>query len=344
MNRPVLAAALLVPAAIAAAGALAGARGRAPAGPRQIELSGIIEATEVDLRSELAGTIARVAAEEGERIAKGAVVCALDDAKIRAEALAADAAASEAEARLAVLEAGSRFEERERARARVEGEEARLKDAERDLRQARELDARGIAPKDAVERATNAVAAARAALEIARLERALVLAGPRREEIDAARAALAAARARADLAHLRVKDATIAAPLDAVVLRRYVEPGESAPAGALLATLADLRLVHVKVYVTERDLGALRLGAPADVSVDAWPGRTFRGRVSRLASEAEFTPRYLQTKEDRVKLVFEAKVDVPNEDGLLKPGMPADVRLAAMAPALEPALTSEGRP
>lgn len=320
--------------ALALAAAIAAACARQKPLPAALLVSGIVEATEVDLRSEVAATVARVLFAEGDRVEKGALVCVLDDSKLAAEAAAALAAVKEAEARLAELRAGARAEERERARARVDLEASRLRDAERELRYARELEKSAIGSKDARERAEIAVETAKAALELARRDLDLVLAGAREEEIRAFEAALEAARRRADLARLRVEDAQVRAPLSAIVVRRYVEPGESVVMGALLFTLADLTRVKVKVYVGERDLAALRIGAPAEVTVDGYPGRAFSGRLTRLATEAEFTPKNLQTKEDRVKLVFEAEIEVPNPDGALKPGMPADVRLPlAEAPA-----------
>ena len=324
-------------AALGVAGVVGAAIARTHGGPaRVIELSGIVEATEVDLRAELAGTIARVPFEEGERVEKGALVCAIDEAKIAAEARRAEADVAAAAARLALLKNGARREERERGQARVAVEEARVRDAERTLRQARELTAAHVASKDEIDRAELALDQARASLAVAQRDLDLVNLGPREEEIAAGEAQLAQAKAAADLARLRVADARVAAPLASTLTKRYVEPGESVPTGGLLLTLADLERVRVKVYVTERDLAALKIGGPVEVLADAFPGRPFPGRIARLATEAEFTPRNLQTKEDRVKLVYETRVEVPNPEGALKPGMPVDVRL--------PLVTEEGLP
>lgn len=324
--------AILVVAGLAGLAAALGAAerhtlARRAAAARTIELSGIVEAVEVDLRTEVAGTVAETPVEEGTRVEAGALICRIDDEKLAAEAERADAAVREAEARLTLLRNGPRPEEIARARARVALEKAGLREAERVLRQARDLTAQNVAPKDEVERAEIARDAARARLEVARRELEVLLAGARAEEIAAAEAALVAAQRAAHLARLRLADCRIAAPLAATLTRRYVERGETVAAGALIATLADLARLRVKVYVTERDLGAVRLGQPVEVFVDAYPGRAFPGVISRLATEAEFTPRNLQTKEDRVKLVYEVRVDIPNEAGVLKPGMPADVRI-----------------
>ncbi len=150
----------------------------------------------------------------------------------------------------------------------------------------------------------------------------------RPEEVRAARARLDQADAALRLAERRVGQAAVEAPMDGVVAKRVVEEGEIAAPGFPLATIDDLSVVRLVVYVPEPDLSRVRLGAEAQVSVDGLEGRTFGGRVTFISPEAEFTPRNVQTKEERAKLVFAVKIELPNPDGLLKPGMPADARIA----------------
>ena len=102
--------------------------------------------------------------------------------------------------------------------------------------------------------------------------------------------------------------------------------------GSTILTLADLDSVYVMIYVTEKELGRVRLGDTAEIRIDAFPDRPFEGRITYISPEAEFTPKNVQTKEDRVKLVFGVKVEIANKDGLLKPGLPAD---AVLRPAPE---------
>ncbi len=97
--------------------------------------------------------------------------------------------------------------------------------------------------------------------------------------------------------------------------------------GATVVTLAELDSVYVMIYLAEREIGRVRLGDTADVEIDAFPGRPFPGRVTYISPEAEFTPKNVQTKEDRVKLVFGVKVEIENKEGLLKPGLPADAAI-----------------
>jgi HlyD family secretion protein len=125
----------------------------------------------------------------------------------------------------------------------------------------------------------------------------------------------------------RLRDTVLYAPLSGVVLRKNVEEGETVAAGTPAFTLGDMANPWVKVYVKEDKLGWVKLGQKAAVSVDSYPGKVYDGTVTFISSEAEFTPKNVQTKEERVKLVFGMKVSVRNVNDELKPGMPADVRI-----------------
>lgn len=152
-----------------------------------------------------------------------------------------------------------------------------------------------------------------------------------RERVVASRAAAAsqeqAARARVAEIEAQLADTRIAAPADGTVMAKLVEPGELVAAGRPIATLVNLEELFVRVYVAEREVGRIRLGAAASVSVDAYPGRLFAGEVSEVAQQAEFTPKEVHMKDEREKLVFGVKLRIQNPEGLLKPGMPADARI-----------------
>lgn len=154
------------------------------------------------------------------------------------------------------------------------------------------------------------------------------LVAQRRQEVAAAQAAVASAEAALRYALALRANAVLRSPIDGVVLARAVEPGEVVAAGVSLLTVADLRRVWLRVFIPEAQLGRLRRGAAAQVYVDAFPGRPFAGTVTEIADQAEFTPRNVQTREERVKLVFGVRITLENPSGLLKPGMPADARIA----------------
>lgn len=128
-------------------------------------------------------------------------------------------------------------------------------------------------------------------------------------------------------AEARLRDTVLYAPLSGVVLRKNVEEGETVTAGTAVYTIGDMESPWVKVYVKEDKLGWVKLGQKAAVSVDSYPGKVYDGVVTYISSEAEFTPKNVQTKEERVKLVFGVKVSVKNVNDELKPGMPADVKI-----------------
>ncbi len=169
------------------------------------------------------------------------------------------------------------------------------------------------------------MAQARAAVEEARSGTSLVQ--QRRQELAAAVAALGEARQALRYRQVLASYTTVTSPLDAVVLTRNIEPGEVVAASTPLYTLVNLRDLWLRVFIPEDRIGAVHLGQEADVTVDTFPGLTFRGRVVEISSRAEFTPGNVQTKEDRVKLVFGVKIGLANEGGRLKPGIPADAEI-----------------
>ena len=150
-------------------------------------------------------------------------------------------------------------------------------------------------------------------------------AGATAEQIKALEARVAQAKAGRDSLVRQREMLTLKAPLAGTVVDIVTHPGEIASAGAEILTLADLAHLTLTVYVPENRIGQINLGTPVQVKVDSFPGRTFEGEVVHIASSAEFTPRNVATQEERINLVFAVDIRLTNEDGALKPGMPADV-------------------
>jgi len=144
---------------------------------------------------------------------------------------------------------------------------------------------------------------------------------------DAAISQLRFSRATLKTSEVRFQDTVLQAPVSGVVLIKNVEEGETVGAGTPVFTIGDLENPWIKVYVKENKLGFVKLGQKAEVRTDSHPQKTYEGIVSYISSEAEFTPKNVQTQEERVKLVFGVKVKVKNENNELKPGMPADVKM-----------------
>jgi HlyD family secretion protein len=183
-----------------------------------------------------------------------------------------------------------------------------------------ELEAQLHAAEVQYELAEAQVTAARATLD--ELE-----AGPTVEEVAMAEAQVRQAKAAVCLVDARIAQLTLTAPMDGIVTSRSARVGETTTAGSPLLTIANLDEVTLVIYVPENRVGQVRLGQEVEVQVDSFPAQVFLGHVSSIASEAEFTPRNVQTQEERVNLVFAVKVSIPNPDQKLKPGLPADATI-----------------
>jgi HlyD family secretion protein len=205
--------------------------------------------------------------------------------------------------------------EYEAARAGYLVAEARLREAEERLKLVRE------GPR------AEQIEQGRAALAKARAELALLEEGPRQETIEQARARLQQARETLALAETRLGYAILPSPLSGVVLSENVEAGEYVAAGTPVVTVGDLANVWLRAYVNETDLGRVKVGQKVEVTTDTYPDKVYDGRLAFIAPEAEFTPKNVQTHEERVKLVYRIKVEIPNPAMELKPGMPADARI-----------------
>jgi len=166
--------------------------------------------------------------------------------------------------------------------------------------------------------------AAQGAVAMAQARLAALQAGPTKEEVAVAQAEVARAEAALGTLEVQLEKLTLRSPISGLVTGRTVQVGEMAVPGASLMTVANLDEVTLKVYIPEDEIGRVKVGQAVEVSVDSFPGKVFEGRVSYIASQAEFTPKNVQTQKERVNMVFAVKVKVPNPNHELKPGMPAD--------------------
>jgi len=291
-----------------------------------LKATGTVEATEAVLGFAAAGRIAELRVHEGDTVAAGEVLSLLDTAQIMARLRQAEAAVAVAEAQLADLRYGSRPQELEDRRQAVTAAQRNLDQANRDWDRVRTLT--NAVSQQSIDAARTTRDVAQARFEQARQELALAVAGTRRDQIAGAAAGVEAARAQAGLARATIRDYFIVSPFAGLVTVRAREPGESVVPGNAVLSVMNPGDRWVRIYVPENRLAAVRIGESAAISVDAFPGRTFTGVVSWMSPEAEFTPRNVQTQDERVKLVYAAKVRITNDPALaLKPGTPADVRL-----------------
>lgn len=277
---------------------------------------------------------------------------------VRTQIRQADENLRAAEERLHMLKAGFRTQEVEEGRANLRQAQARLEIARLTRDRFRDLLADGAIAKQDLDRAESDFQAAEAAVRAASQRLNMLEEGSRPEDIrmaqaerDRAAAALEAARANAASLDLRQQDVRVAeaavreaqanvrrletqvaelkvfAPLDATVLTKAVEAGEVVAAGKPLVLLGDLDHPWIKIYVPETRLGKVRLGATARILVDSFPNQPFQGTVSWISDQAEFTPKNVQTAEERVNLVYAVKITMKNAERKLKAGMPADAEL-----------------
>jgi HlyD family secretion protein len=355
-----------------------------------IPVSGNIEVTTVDVSFKIPGKIEKLAVEEGDQVKEGQRIASLEHndliaQKSKAEATLeavktriptlqknielqdqatlqeisqAEAAVEGAQARLQQLLTGSRPQEIQAAKANLEQAQADAVKRKADMERAEKLYKNNFISAQEWDSAKNAYEVAAANQKKAEENYALVVEGPRKEEIAAARAQLEQAQAALKLAKARriqvevlrkelltaqaqVKEAALAievidtqigysklnAPLSGIVLVKNTEPGEFVVPGGAVVTLGDIEKPWLKAFIIEGDLGKVKLGQKVSVTTDSYPGRVYPGKITFISSEAEFTPKNVQTAKERVKLVYRIKVSLENPHRELKPGMPADGRI-----------------
>ena len=251
---------------------------------------GTVEAVEVLVSAQVTGRITGLFVDEGERIERGTPVATIDDLLYRAQVEQGRAAVASAKSQFAVLQA-----ELEGVRIAL----ARIRKL-RTTGSATEMQLDEVETKESVLKAQEKVV----------------------------RAQVVSAETALHLAETQLSYTHIEAPVSGTVIRRDVELGETVLPGSALMTLADLSTMEVKVYIPGPMLGKIRIGQGVDLVTDSYPDRSFRGTVATIADEAEFTPKNVQTRDERVRLVYQVKVRVTNPDGILKTGMPVDAWFA----------------
>ena len=355
-----------------------------------ISVSGNIEATTVDVSFKIPGKIDRISVEEGDLLKEGQLIATLEHKdllaqKARAEATLesaqsripallkniefqdqatqqeisqAQAAMEAARSRLEQLLAGSRPQEIQSAKAAVDQAQADMDKRKADMDRAKKLYQDNFISAQDWDAARTAYDMALASYQRSQESYALVVEGPRKEEIDTARAQWQQAEAALRLARTRriqldvlkrelvtaqmqVKEAAssleviqtqigycnLFAPIAGVVLVKNTEAGEFIVPGGAVITLGDVAKPWLKAFINESDLGRVKLGQKVSVTTDSYPGKVYPGKITFISSEAEFTPKNVQTTKERVKLVYRIKVSLANPQMELKPGMPGDAKI-----------------
>lgn len=304
-------------------------------GPAETGLvaAGTVEATETQLGFQSAGRIESLGPREGESVQAGAVMGQLDRAEMMARREQAQAQLASAQALLREMQSGFRSEEVAQGRAALDAATQKLADARRDVERAKKLFEGGAVGAESLDKARMALDVTSSQREQASQQLRILQTGTRREKIEVQQALVAQAQAAIKPIDVALSNMVIHAPTDGIVTLRHREPGETVGPGAPVYTLMNPAERWVRIYMPENRIGQVQLGAKAGIATDSFPGKTYPGEVVYIASQAEFTPKTVQTTEERVKLVYAVKVRVSGDAGFeLKPGMPADVRLDSAQP------------
>jgi HlyD family secretion protein len=306
-------------------------------------VSGYVEATEVRVAGEVGGRLIEVKVAEGDRVSAGDVIARFDTADTELSLRRAGADRDQAQAQLALVRAGSRPEDIRQASAQGQSAQADVKAAQAELAAASadlerfesllRANAGSVKQRDDAATRTDVAAArlrgaqdrAQAAAEtVAKLK-----AGARPQEIDVARARVSSSDAQIATLQKSVGDAIVKAPVAGIVTSKLLDAGEMAAPRAPIVVLTDLDHAWANVYVDEKRVPELKIGQPATLVTDA--GQRLTGTITFISQKAEFTPRNVQTADERSKLVYRIKVSTDNRSGVLKPGMPIEAEIQPAA-------------
>lgn len=304
----------------------------------ELSFSGTIETTEANLSFQIPGRVASVNVREGQAVTRDQVIAELDRAEFQSRYDQAKANLDHAQKARQQLETVLNINKKtlpsevSRAAAGVVSANDTMQDAEKNYKRYAELFRKGVVTEK--ERDTMKLSYDVAKSRLNEAQSMLKLAQGNLTRIEAARQDIATSSAQIDLARAALAQAAIQldytrlkSPISGTVISRNIEPGETVNIGREVITVSDTSHVDLKIFVDGTQIGKVKRGQKAEVRIDSFPNRTFAGFVSFVSPEGEFTPKIIQTKKERVKLVYLVKVSIANPTGELKAGMPADALL-----------------
>lgn len=295
--------------------------------PNVITASGTIESTDVNVAAEVPGQIVTLNIDDGSSVDSGSLIATQDRSALDIQLREAQAALDAARAQQTLTQKGARSEDIKQAEEAVQQAETNRKLAADELDRSQHLAEGGAGTKEQLDEAETKFKVAQSQLAQAEANEEKMKHLARPEEINEASAHTLQLEAARDVIQKMIDETYITSPLKGMVTHKVVEQGEMVAQGATVATVTDLSSVYLMIYVTEEQLPRVKLGEQADVKIDGMPNKTFHGKVTYISPEAEFTPKDIETKDDRVKLVFGVKVEIANPTGELKEGLPADATL-----------------
>ncbi len=292
-----------------------------------ITATGTIEVTKADIMPKVSGYMTVLSIDVGYSVKTGQVIARIARPDLDAQLLRDEAALIKAQVQLEDLEKGSRSQEKSEAQANLDSAQSVYDKAKNDFERYRALYKEGAIAAQQLDAARSSYDVAYNSLLAAQANLSLVAEGNRSDVIEAQRVEVQRSKAVVDASRTMVDDTVIASPLNGLVLSKNYEQGEYVNPGSAIATVGDMNDCWVKIYVSSTQLGLIAVGQPAAVKVDSFPDRVFSGVIKEISQNAEFTPRQSITQQERANLVFAVKVKIDNSEGILKPGMPADVVL-----------------
>lgn len=295
--------------------------------PKQVKASGTIEVQEVQLAPQASGRLVYLNVEEAKHVHKGELLAKMSLDGADDQLASAKSALAAAEAQLSELRNGFRREQIAAAKASAAASRVQYEQALRDQKRFEKLAHEGAVPARQAEIAAENSNARREAAKAAEEQYKLLANGNRAEDIAAALANVNRMKAEVARAKVGVGYKEFYSPVDGVILTKNYELGDVVMAGAPIATLGKTGDMWVKLYIPATQLGLVKLNATADVKIDAYKDRVFKGRVTMINQKAEYNPRLSLSQDERANMVFWVKVSVKDSDGILKPGMPADVTI-----------------
>ncbi len=297
-----------------------------------LTLYGNVDVREAQLTFNASEHVDSILVEEGSHVQKGQLLATLHQELLLSQVEQAQALMEARQQQLAKLQAGTRKEEIDKARAELEAAQARAKSAHDTWRRLQRLVEKKLASKEEADTAHSSANAAQAQVAAAQAGLNLLLAGARKEDIAAARAELKAAQASLRLAQQNLAHTRLLAPADGVIRTRILEPGDMASPLKPALTMAFTDPVWIRTYLPETRLGRVKPGMVAKIRSDSYPGRQYSGWVGYISPTAEFTPKNVETPELRTRLVYQMRVFACNSDEQLRLGMPATVEIDLNAP------------
>jgi len=290
-----------------------------------ITATGTIEITKTDITPKVSGYIEELLIKEGDKINRGQVVARISRPDLEAQKLRDEAALIKAKAQLIDLQKGARAQELGEMQATIDSGQAVYEKTKKDYERQQVLFEQGAVSAQQLDVARSNYEVAASNLAVSKARASIVAEGSRPDAISAQKAEVERSEAIVQLANTALNDRVILSSLDGLVLTKNFEQGEYVNAGIPIATVGNWRDCWVKVYVSSTQLGLIQIGQQVSVQVDSFPDREFMGQIKEISQQAEFTPRQSITKQERANMVFAVKVEIDNADGVLKPGMPADV-------------------